>query len=111
MTPRFVVTCLLCVWVFSITAPALLHMAMDENSVLISLSCGEEEPGEGEKKDYAEENLALPVSWNIPLGRALAKRSLPLNNAGSHQEIISEIVLPPPEGLAISQTGIPSNQV
>jgi hypothetical protein len=74
-------------------------MTMDENSVAISLNSGEEEPGEGEKKDSVEENLALPVSWNVPLGLVPAERTLPPKNNTIHQEIIREIILPPPERL------------
>lgn len=98
MIPRFVVTYMLCVWVFSILAPPALYYAADDPSLSISFSAGEEEPGEGEKKEGSEESTALPESW---LSHPGEPEKLAVKDAPPRPKLpekIWEVASPPPEG-------------
>ena len=73
-----------------------------DSSLLITMNANEEEPGEAEKKDATEEPLSLPESWQLTLRRSQMKEKLLLVDLEITQEIIREIILPPPEFLRIS---------
>ena len=97
MKSRFLVTCLLWVWVFAISAPSILYATTKDASFIISLNTNEEEPGEGEKKDSVEETLILTESWYLLPGYTFQDRSLLPAYRPTMQDHIEEIVLPPPQ--------------
>ena len=75
MTYRYVVTCLLCVWMFAICAPSVFYVSMEDPGIAVSMNASEEEPGEGEKQDGMEETLALPDTPQLRLfSQAPAKK-------------------------------------
>ena len=97
MKSRFLVTCLLWVWVFAISAPSILYATTNDASFIISLNTNEEEPGEGEKKDSVEETLILTESWYLLPGYTFQDRNLLPAYRPMIQDHIEEIVLPPPQ--------------
>lgn len=97
MKSRFLVTCLLWVWVFAVSAPSILYIATKDASLIVSLNASEEEPGEGEKKDIAEETLILQESMQLFLGYAFREGDLPRTTTPQAEEFFEEIILPPPE--------------
>lgn len=99
MKSRFLVTCLLWVWIFSISAPSILYVTIEDTSLIISLNSNEEEPGEGEKKDSVEETLILTESWHLLPGYTFKGRNLLPAYRPTMQEHIEEIILPPPEAI------------
>lgn len=101
MPPRLFVPFLLCAWVFSVTAPSLLCVAMEDACLLVALGEGEEEPGEGPKKDLSEEPLTPPDIWQPAFCFSPVGTHLP-GVSRAPQDIIREIVPPPPEQEAVS---------
>jgi hypothetical protein len=97
MMTRVVITSLLCIWVFAISAPSILYLTTEDAALIISLSANEEEPGEGEKKDGLEETLTMPETWQLFLGFSFSQKDLLQLDSGAEQESIQEIILPPPE--------------
>ncbi len=102
MKSRFLVTCLLWVWIFAVSAPSILYIATKDASLIISLNASEEEPGEGGKKDSTEETLILQESMQIFLGLTFRDRNLPRTSTPEAQEFFKEIILPPPEHSRVS---------
>ncbi len=102
MKSRFLVTCLLWVWVFAVSAPSILYIATEDASLIISLNASEEEPGEGEKKGSTEEFLVPEESMQFCLGYVFRDRSLPRTSTPKAPEFFGEIILPPPEAYPTS---------
>ena len=97
MKSRFLVTCLLWVWIFSISAPSILYVTTKDVSFIISLNTNEEEPGEGEKKDSVEETLILTESWYLLPAYTFQNRGFLPAYRPTMQDHIEDIVLPPPQ--------------
>lgn len=76
---------------------------MEDSSLLVTMSGGEEEPGEGEKKDTSEEPLALPSVWQHSLRFSTDEEYTASEISELPKEVIREIILPPPEYLRDSQ--------
>jgi hypothetical protein len=97
MISRFVITCMLCVWVFSIVAPPALFWAGDDPSLTVSLNDSEEEPGEGEKTDGREEfpSPSVPCLFQPGMPEKPARQGTTL--PAGFPEVVWEVVSPPPE--------------
>lgn len=102
MPNRFLVTCLLCMWVYTICAPALSCLCTEDPVLILSLNSNEEEPGEGEKHDGIEEIKALPENLRVPLVPLLVEIVPHLHHLESSLDLVQEVVLPPPEGRQLS---------
>ncbi|MCO5724421.1 hypothetical protein [Robiginitalea marina] len=83
---------------FSILAPPALYCAADDPSLAVSFSTGEEEPGEGEKKDGCEESPDLPESWLSQPGEQEKLAAQDAHPRPKLPELIWEVASPPPEG-------------
>jgi hypothetical protein len=90
-------------WVFSICAPSVFYFSIEDPSLMVSMNASEEEPGEGEKQDCLEESKALTETQHLRLITQADKKISPLQNPVTCLEIVSEVVLPPPEKSPFSQ--------
>jgi hypothetical protein len=85
-------------WVFSICAPTVFYLGMEDPTLIVSVNAGEEEePGEGEKQDVMEETKALPGTLQLQRITRAQGKTPPSHNRVNSLELVHEVVLPPPE--------------
>jgi len=84
-------------WVFSICAPSVFYLSIEDPSPIVSMDANGEEPGEGEKQDFTEEIKALPETLHLRLITQADKKTPPLEKLVNSFDIVHEVVLPPPE--------------
>lgn len=106
MPNQFLVTCCLCVWLFSISAPAVFTLGMEDPALVASTAAGEEEPGEGETKDSPQELWALQGTRQLHFITRVAADRLPFIGRANRFQIIREVVLPPPEATLLPQSDL-----
>lgn len=76
---------------------------MEDPALIVSMSASEEEPGEGEKQDCIEGTQPVPQTLHLRLITQADKKTSTPPIPANCLEIVSEVVLPPPEKSSLPQ--------